>query len=187
MKLLWIILCSFTLLFSEGMSQKLIVSTDKHSENAQESLSKLKVYFIENPNIRALNEANDLKLELETLGSYTMVVVKPIMSLSVKNRLLMELSPVFPNVFALEEKSQYSTANDSEAFIPVNSHAVQTNSVKTYIETIGLQWVALLALATVGLLLSIARRKKLLNLDEKQKELDLDQNEIENEIKKLGK
>lgn len=182
MKLVWMILCSFTLLLSESIHQKLIVSTDKHRENAQESLLKLKVYFIENPEIRALNEANDLKLELETLGAYTMVVVKPIVSLSAKNRLLMELSPIFPDVFALEDKGQYT-----EAFIPVNNHNVKTNSANTYIETIGLQWVALLVLANLGLALSIIRRKKLLILDKKQKELDLDQNEIEHKIKNLGK
>ncbi len=187
MKLWLMMLCSFTILFSEGMSQKLIVSTDKNRENAQESLLKLKVHFTENPNIRALSEANDLKLELETLGAYTMVVVKPVKSLSVKNSLLMELSPVFPDIFALEVKNVHSQIDHSETLNSVNSHDVQTNRVSTYIETIGLQWVALLILSTVGLLLSIIRRKKLHHLDEKQKELDLDQHEIENGIKNLGK
>lgn len=187
MKLWLMMLCSFTILFSEGISQKLVVSTDKHRENAQESLLKLKVHFIENPNIRALSEAHGLKVELETLGVYTMVVVKPVKSLSVKNSLLMELTPVFPDVFALEVKNEHSQSDHSETFNPINSNSVQANSVSTYIATIGLQWVALLILATVGLLLSILRRKKLHHLDEKQKELDLDQHEIENGIKNLGK
>jgi len=187
MKLWLMMLCSFTLLFSEGMSQKLIVSTDKNRTNAQESLLKLKVHFIENPNIRALNEANNLKLELETLGAYTMVVVKPVRSLSVKNSLLMELSPLFPDVFALEMKKEHLQTDYSETFNSAMNHNHQTSNVRTYIATIGLQWVSLLILATVGLLLSIIRRKKLLTLDKKQKELDLDQNEIENGIKNLGK
>ena len=187
MKLLFVMLCSVSLLFSEGISQKLIVSTDKNGKNVQESLLKLKVYFIENPNLRVLNEANDLKLELETLGAYTMVVVKPIGSLLVKNSLLMELAPVFPDVFALEDKTPHQIHNNAEAFMPVKNHDVKTNSVKTFIEKIGLQWIALLILATGGLLLSVLRRKKLLILDEKQKELDIDQKEVENEIKNLGK
>ena len=187
MKLLLMMLCSVSLLFSEGMSQKLIVSTNKNGKNVQESLLKLKVYFIENPNLRVLNEANDLKLELETLGMYTMVVVKPIVSLSVKNSLLMELAPVFPDVFALEDKIPHQTDSNAEAFMPVKNHGVKSNNVKTFIEKMGLQWISLLILATVGLLLSILRRKKLLILDEKQKELDIDQKEIENEIKNLGK
>ena len=187
MKLLFMMLCSVSLLFSEGMSQKLIVSTDKNGKNAQESLLKLKVYFIENQNIRALNEVHDLKVELETLGAYTMVVVKPIVSLSVKNILLMELTPVFPDVFALEDRTPHQTDNNAEVFMPVKNHDVKTNSVKTFIEKMGLQWGALLILATVGLLLSVLRRNKLLNLDEKQKELDIDQKKIENEIKNLGK
>ena len=99
----------------------------------------------------------------------------------------MELSPVFPDVFALEVKNEHSQIDHSETFNPINSNSIQTNSVSTYIETIGLQWVVLLILATVGLLLSIIRRKKLHHLDEKQKELDLDQHEIENGIKNLGK
>jgi len=187
MKVLCVLLCSFTLLLSEGMSQKMIVYTDKNGKNAQESLLKLKVYFIENQNIRALNEANDFKVELETLGAYTMVVVKPVVSLLVKNTLLMELAPVFPDVFALEDRTHHQTANSTEAFIPVKKYDVKANSVKTFIEKMGLQWIALLILATVGLLLSILRRKKLLSLDEKQKSLDIDQKEIENEIKNLGK
>ena len=187
MKLLWMILCSFTLLLSEGMSQKLIVYTDKNGKNAQENLLRLKVHFIENPNIRALNEVNDLKVELETLGAYTMVVVKPIVSLSVKNTLLMELAPVFPDVFALEDRTQHQTDNNAEAFIPVKKHDINTNSIKTFIESIGLQWIALLLLAAVGLLLSILRRKRLVLLDTNQKALDIDQKEIENEIKNLGK
>jgi len=183
MKIWWIILCSFTLLLSEGMSQKLIVYTHKNGKNTQESLLKLKVYFIENPNIRALNEANDLKIELETLGEYTMVVIKPVVSLSVKNRLLLELAPIFPNVFALEDK----TDNSIEAFIPMKNYDIKTNSVRIFIERVGLQWIALLILATAGLSLSIFRRKRFRFLDEKQKALDLDQKEIENEIKNLGK
>jgi hypothetical protein len=179
-------LCSITLLLSEGMSQKLIVYTDKNVKNAQESLLKLKVYFIESPKIRALNEDNDIQLELETLGAYTMVVVKPILSLSVKNSLLMELSPVFPDVFALENRTLHQ-ADTNEAFIPVKNDESIASSVQKFMRTIGLQWITLLMLATVGLLLSILRRKKLLILDEKQKELDIDQKEIENEINNLGK
>lgn len=187
MKLLWIMLCSFTLLLSEGMSQKLIVYTDKNVKNAQERLLKLKVHFIENPRIRALNEANHLKLELETLGVYTMVVVKPVLSLSIKNGLLMELAPVFPDIFVLEDQAQHQKDKRSAALMPVKNHDVKTNRAKTFMETIGLQWIALLLLATVGLLLSILRRKRLLLLDKNQKALDMDQKEIENEIKNLGK
>ena len=187
MKLLCMMLCSFTLLLSEGMSQKLIVYTDKNGKNAQESLLRLKVHFIENPNIRALNEVNDLKVELETLGAYTMVVVKPIVSLSVKNTLLIELAPVFPDVFALEERIHHQTDNNIEAFMHVKNNNLKINSVKTFIEGIGLQWIALLLLAAVGLLLYILRRKRLVLLDANQKALDIDQKEIENEIKNLGK
>lgn len=182
MKLLWMMLCSFTLLLSEGMSQKLIVYTDKNVKNAQERLLKLKVHFIENPNIRALNEANDLKVELETLGAYTMVVVKPVLSLSVKNGLLMELTPVFPDIFVLEDQTQHQKDKNPAALMPVKKH-----DVKTFIESIGLQWIVLLLLTTVGLLLSTLRRKRLLLLDKNQKALDMDQKEIENEIKNLGK
>ncbi len=187
MKLVWMMLCSFTLLLSEGISQKLIVYTDENGKNAQESLLKLKVYFIENENIRVLNESNDFKVELETLGKYTMVVVKPVVSLLVKNTLLLELAPVFPDVFALEDRTQYQTDNSSQGVMPVKNDNLKINTIRTVIGTIGLQWIALLLLSTVGLLLSILRRKKLLMLDENQKSLDIDQQEIENEIKNLGK
>jgi len=187
MKLVWILLCFFTLLHAEGMSQKLIVYTDKNGKNAQENLLKLKMHFIENPKIRALNEVNDLKLELETLATYTMVVVKPIVSLSVKNTLLMELSPVFPDVFALEDRTLRKTDNNPEVFISAKRNDAKNHNVKIFIQSVGLQWIILLLLATVGLLLSILRRKRLLLLCEQQKVLDIDQKEIENEITNLGK
>jgi hypothetical protein len=183
MKLVWIVLCSFTLLLSEGMHQKLVISTDKNIKNAQESLLKLQVYFIENPSLRAINESNDLNFELETLGVYTVVVVKPILSPSLKNSLLMELVPVFPDVFALEDRSMYQADKSRSAKNPNET----SNSVAIYLKTIGIEWIALLLLATVGLSLSILRRKKFLSLDEKQKELDDDQKEIEIQIKNLGK
>ena len=184
MKIIWVLLCAFTFLYSEGVYHKLIVSTDKNKQSAQESLLKLKVYFIENPNMRALNEANDFKIELETLGAYTMVVVKPIRSLSIKNSLLMELAPVFPDVFALEEKGQSAVKSHNEPIMSLNHReTVETE----HMNTIGTQWFFLALLAIAGLLLAIVRRKKLLLLDEKQKELDIDQKEIENEIKNLGK
>lgn len=187
MKLVWLMLCSFTLLLAGAMSQKMIVYTDKNGKNAQESLLRLKVHFIENPNMRVLNEENNFKVELETLGTYTMVVVRPIVSLSVKNRLLMEVAPLFPDVFTLEDKTLYKTDNSLQVGIPVKKDDLKGNTLLEDIESIGLQWIAILVLSTVGLLLSILRRKKLLVLDEKQKSLDIDQKEIENEIKSLGK
>lgn len=187
MKIIYMMLFTLTLLFSEGISQKLIVYSDKNAHNAQESLSKLKVHFIENPNLRALSETNDLKLELERLGAYTMVVVKPVVSLSVKKSLLIELIPVFPDVFALKETKQKKVYNNSQNVIPEKSDVLPSNTVGTYIEIIGLQWIALLILSVVGLLLSILRRNKLHILDRKQQALDIDQKDIEQEIKNLGK
>ena len=184
MKLLWMMLCAFTFLLSEGMSQKLIVSTDKHRKIAQDNLLKLKVYFIENPKIRALNEGNHFILELETLGAYNMVVVKPIKSMSVKNTLLMEIHPLFPDIFAIEDKTRHQSP---EVFISDTNSNVVISSVRSFMETIGLQWVAIFILSTVGLILSISRRKKLFVLEEKQKKLYTDQQNIEEEIIELGK
>lgn len=180
-------LCSLTLLLADSMHQKLIVYSDKSAKNAQANLSKLKVYFIENPNIRMLNEANDFKLGLETLGSYTMVVVKPIMSRHVKNRLLLELTPVFPDIFVLDDTSADTIDHHPSMSTSQQNHSMREERSKTLIETVGLQWLALLILSLLGLVLSVLKRRKLLSLGERQKKLDMDQQKIEKEIHNLGK
>ncbi len=192
MRLMLVILFSLTMLFSKDISEKLIVSGDTNSTMTQMNLLKLKMIFIENPKTRALQEKYKLNLEIETLDAYTMVAIKPIRSLALKNELLLYLSPLFPNIFAIEEHKREMTApgsmNESK-IMERHTTPPQTNTMhqaKTLIEEVGLEWTALLFLSIIGLTLSLKSRSKMASLENIQKELIRKQEEIENEIKNLG-
>lgn len=187
MKFLFLMFCALSLLLADSMNEKLVVFSDKDRKNSQENLLKLQVYFIENQKLRALNEVNHLNLELETLGVYTMVVIKPIESLDRKNTLLLELTPLFSSIFALENKTQQINYNRSGELELTLNPDTKINSVKIIIDEIGLQWIVLLVLSLLGLLLSIMRRKKMHSFLETQIDLDKDQMKMEDDIKKLGK
>lgn len=192
MRLILVILFSLTMLFSQDISEKLIVSGDKDNATTQMHLLKLKMVFIANPHTRALQEKYKLNLEIETLDAYTMVVIKPIESLAVKNELLLLLSPLFPNIFSIEDHKRETTGSVSineSKIMPTHttpSHTNTMNKAKVLIEEIGLEWSALLLLSIIGLTLSLNSRSKMANLENIQKDLSRKQAEIENEIKNLG-
>lgn len=192
MRLMIIILFSLTMLFSQDISEKLIISGDKNSTTTQMHLLKLKMYFMENVQTRTLQEQHQLNLELETLGDYTMVVIKPIKSLAVKNELILLLNPLFPDIFSIEDKKREMKSPNSfigSKTIKRDAPSTDTNIIhqaEGFIVEIGLQWIALLLLSIIGLMLSLNSRRKMANLESIQKDLSRKQEEIENEIKNLG-
>ena len=104
MQLLIGLLCTISFLFGEvgiskNISEKLIVSSSKVDKVAEENLLKLKIYFVENPATRILQEKHHLKIEMETLDEYKVVVIKTIDSLALRNELLILLSPLFKDIF----------------------------------------------------------------------------------------
>ena len=192
MRLMLVILFSLTMLLSKDISEKLIVSGDKNSTTTEMHLLKLKMVFIGNSQTRALQEKYKLNLEIETLDAYTMVVIKPINSLALKNELLLFLSPLFPNIFSIEDHKRETIApegmNESK-IIKTHTTPAQTNTMhqaKVLIEEVGLEWTALLLLSIIGLTLSLNSRRKMSSLENIQKDLIRKQEEIENEIKNLG-
>lgn len=190
MRLMIVILFSLTMLFSQDISEKLIVSGDSNSKTAHMHLLKLKMYFIENSQTRALQEKYKLNIETETLGDYTMVVIKPIRSLAVKNELMLLLTPLFPDIFSIEDnKRERSTSDSREETMKTHATSTESNSMhqaEVLIEEIGLQWIALLLLSIIGLTLSLSSRRKMASLENIQKDLSRKQEQIENEIKNLG-
>ena len=191
MRLLIWMFCAMTLLFSDTMpskqfAEKLIVYYDTNEAQAKAELLKLKVYFIENESIRTLQEQHHLVMEIDTLDGYYMVTLKPVVSLDVRNELLIILKPLFKDIFfiAYETHTPSMTKNpkSSKTVIPIEKQKTETS----LIDEIGLQWLALLLLSLVGLLLSIASRKKIIHLGKNQKDLKEKQTYIEREIQKLG-
>ncbi len=178
MRFIFLVLFSMTLLFAQNISEKLIIANDKNSTSAQIYLLKLEIFFKENEEMRTLQEAYVLKLGIETLGEYNMVVIKPIREIKVKNALLLFLKPLFPDMFFMEEKAniQQNITNNGSLIAKLEG----------IVKEIGAQWVALLFLSMLGLILSIINRRKMSTLEIIQKDLIRRQDEIENEIKSLG-
>jgi len=180
------------MLFSQDISEKLIVSSDKNSTTTQMHLLKLKMYFMDNAQIKALQEQYKLNLEIETLGEYTMVVIKPIKSLTVKNELLLFLRPLFPDIFSISDNKREMKSPNSlngSKTITTDTPSADTkimHQAKVLIEEIGLQWIALLLLSIIGLTLSLNSRRKMASLESRQNDLSRKQEKIENEIKNLG-
>lgn len=190
MQVIIVMLFSLTLLFSEGIHEKLIISGDNEIVNAQADLLKLEGYFTANPEIRLLQEKYNLILETEVLGDHMLVVIKPVETEALKNKLLTLLKPLFPELFSI--KYQEIKLPDEETAVvsmkkPVLPVKVEKNQYYQFlVEDVGLQWLALLLLAIIGLTLSIHNRRKLANLEKTQTELSIKQDQIEADIKKLG-
>ena len=164
-------------------------------KKTQMNLLKLKMFFIENTQTRALQEEHNVTLTIETLDDYTMVVIKPIKSLAVKNELLLLLSPHFPDIFSIHENKIVVAPSDQKGTDILASQMLKQDATskinsmynaENLINKIGLQWVALLLLSIIGLVLSLNSRKKMASLESMQRDLSQKQEEIENEIKHLG-
>lgn len=192
MRLMLIVLFSLTMLYSKAFSEKLIVSGDKNSTMIQMHLLKLKMLFIANPQTRALQEKYKLNLETETLDAYTMVVIKPIRSMALKNELLLFLTPHFPHMFSIEDQRNETISPEGMKKIKtiktdmLSAQTYTLHQTKGLIEEVGLEWIALFFLSIIGLILSLKSRNKMVSLEKIQKDLGRKQAEIENEIKNLG-
>ena len=177
MKLIIFIFLFVSLLFSsdinrERFSEKLIVTFNKHEKLTQESLLKLKVYFRKNSKMKYLKKIYNLQIDIEKLGDYNVVTIKPIESISIRNKLIILLKPMFNNIYFIDYKPKIKD--------------IIKNNKKSFISEIGLEWVALLFLSFFGLILSILTRKRMITMDEKQKDLSLQQHNIEKNIKNMG-
>ena len=187
--IIWIFY-AITLLYSENIkteifSEKLIVSSSKEEKISQEDLLKLKVYFIENLRTKQLQEKYNLQLEIEKLGIYNVTTIKPIETLSVRNELLILLSPMFRDIYFIDYHPEIEKDIKSNQKVHVVKTVIRKKE-NSFIDEIGLQWIALLLLSAIGLILSLLSRKKIAKLDETQKDLKVEQKKIETEIKNLG-
>ena len=192
MQVIILMLFSFTMLFSEAIAGKLIIGGDKDLLQTQANLMKLKISFTEDPELRELQQKYKLKLEMEALGDYAIVTIKPVETSDLKHELLSLLKPMFHDVFFIaEKKTEMNSLNTDKESASMKHPASSVNGTKSavyafLVEEVGLQWLALLLLAVIGLTLSIHNRRKLATLEKTQEDLSIKQKRIEDEIKQLG-
>jgi len=192
MQVIIVMLFSFTMLFSEAVLGKLIIGGDNDLLHTQANLMKLKTSFTVDPELLELQEKYKLKLEIEALGDYAIVTIKPVETSALKYELLSLLKPMFHDIFFIaEKKTEMKRPNsDKESASMMNPvspvKVTRSPAYQFLVEEVGLQWLALLLLAVIGLSLSIQNRRKLSTLEKTQQDLSLKQDQIEDELKKLG-
>jgi hypothetical protein len=184
MKLLFIILCFSTLGFAiensqSRISQKLIIG----SSHTEASFQEVKSYCQTNKTIKALRKKYHLNIQREHIGDYNVTVIKPIHSITLRNTLFVILSPMFKDIFYVEEQGLQSPPSAQER---QKSLSQDKFSLDWMYYGIGLQWIALLFLSLVGLVLSLRSRRKISELIAHQQALEKEQQRMEKDIKSLG-
>ena len=92
------------------ISEKMIVSSSENEAEANENLLKLKVYYIEHPVTRALEEKEVLNIGLEKLGNFYTVVIKPINSLAIRLTMIIVISrliAIYESYMQKSSKAQF--------------------------------------------------------------------------------
>jgi len=177
---------------SEDFFEKMVVRIGMNADTEQEKLLELKMYFIENPTLRAYQDSFHLQPSIERVDDYYLLVMKPIPTLEVRNTLLLLMSREYPNsVFIKYPK--VATIQNINIQHPVSNrlkskeHAPATKrDVLHVVNTYNLQWIAIWMLAVIGLVLSLLNRRNLSKLTETQRDISTDQKKIESEITQLG-
>lgn len=180
---------------SERINEKLLLGYSTQAKVTQEAHLALKLYFQEKSHLAALQKENDLQFKMVRLGTYHVTVIYPIHSLKLRNDLLLNLSPLFSDIIAIDREDTPSLA-DTTSLQNVPAKAVQKKVKKTEVKKkknpstrnfdLSLKWLFLALLASVGLVLSIRRRKKLRTIKEGQEHMQNKQKNIETQINTLG-
>jgi len=183
------IFISIEVIASEDFSEKIIISLSTNDAQEEETLLRLKMYFIEDPILRNIEEKYHLLTTIDVVENYKIVVIKPLPSREIRNQLLLILVPMFPDIFSVDTplmKKVLLSPRDKQVDMSLTKESVDKRKASTVFEGIELQWLAIWALAVMGLLLSLWNRRKLSNLNQTQKDISANQNKIEKEIKHLG-
>jgi|GEM_PF-1442623 len=220
------ILLLFNLSYSKDIDKninyKLILSYDKNITEVQKRLLKLENYFRDNEENSIFKKRYNLKFDIEKIGNFYIVVIKPIDSIDIRNKLLILLNHRYIDIFAIEyenieDKKEIEDRRDRDILVEdIEIEDIEIDDdldieeieianelydedideleilppyiveEKSWLDAIGLQWIAIFLLALFGLISSIYNRKKLLKIEKRQESLTSHQNKIESEITNLG-
>lgn len=185
MRFMIIIILFTTLLSSSEIVRKLIIAADTNHTVIQMHLLKLKNSLMENTQMRSLQKEHLFDVKIEKRYGYSMVVIEPVHSLDVNNKLLLFLTPRFSDIISIQDDVlEKNTIPDSLTQSVSQRDFMQ--QAKEWVEAIGLEWIVLLFLSIVGLISSLYNRRKMVRLESKQKDLSHQQEEAEEGIQKLG-
>jgi len=176
-----LLILSLSLAYGGDIHQKLIIDGYRDSEEARMMLMKTQLYIINNEEIRKIVKIENIKLAIEDIGNYSMVVLKPIESIKIKEHLMLALGSLSPTRFCIED--EYT---DVSTVVKSDKKDIKIwDTMQKDINNIGLEWIVLLLLSLIGLTASIVNRKKLSLLNSMQKDIIINQKKMENEINSL--
>lgn len=100
------ILLIFTFIYSKSINDKFIVSVDKNITNLNKHLLELDDYFRDNEYNSLVKKKYKLKFEIEKMGNFNILTIKPIVSTDIKHELLILLSRKYTDIFSIEYKKE---------------------------------------------------------------------------------
>jgi len=192
-------------LFAQMVTHKMILSAYTDVDVATKSLHKARALFKQEDQLKRIKQVNHLRLEMEILEPYTMVVLKPIATIELQNRLHLLLQSSFPQAFITAEtqKSRYTRIPDvkktvakeqkllkTEKHLPTlkeNTIKQSNEKIKSYWNHLSSEWVALLLLAFAGLLLVARSARQMSKIKSLQEEMVKYQNRVEHEVLDMEK
>ncbi len=182
----WLILSCVALVALGGeIDQKFVLDGDKDFQKAQIKLYQAKILFLENEQLSALQKTYQLTGELEHTLQYYLVVVTPVTSKVLKEKLAVYSTAHYKNALFIQRKHpSKSNSNIHIPQVPSKRSVPKTSSMLERIG-IGMEWIAIWLLSVVGLILSIYRRRTIAHLQDAQKEMSSKEEKIEKEIESL--
>jgi len=195
MRLIFIILCFTIFLSAHIVNDKLILDYSNNKNDLLNKLYSVEKFLIDDIlNVKLFDEYG-LTTQIEKIGNFYILTIKPIRYKNVKLDLEVLLNQTYPNMFFISNinskvikkkviKKNITKRNIEPIFtVP---EIKQITFIKV-INNIGLEWIALLFLSIIGLLYSLYNRKKSILIDKNQNKLKENQSEVEKEFNKLEK
>jgi len=216
MKKIILILLLLDILDAKEIDQKMIISTHLEVSQAAKSLYSLEIFFRENNLAKKIKSDNKLNLQMELLGKYVLVTVKPIRTTALKNKLQYLFQEHYPHNFivndtrmperqreSISSKEQVKNKITTQAVVippkvkPVKEvlimHDKEENNLaaiyekfSTFWKTLDMQWIGLLLLALAGFLLVYRSAKQISKIKVLQRKVEAYQTKVEDEIDTMG-
>lgn len=204
------------MLNAKNIEQKMILYAHLEVNEAAKSLYELEIFFRENSFAQKIKSDNKLNLQMELLGKYVLVTVKPIRTTILKNKLQYLLQKHYPHNFIvndtrmLERQRKNISSKDKvknkittqEVVIPPkvkpakevlamntkekNNIAEIYKKLNAFWKALDMQWIGLWLLALAGLLLVYRSAKQISKIKVLQKKVEAHQTKVESEIDTIG-
>ena len=192
-----IIILFLELLYAKNIEQKMILSTHLEVNKAAESLYELEIFFRENSAAKKMKADYHLSLQMELLEQHVLVTIKPIHTVTLKNKLHYILQAHYPQNFIVDDTRVHKVIQQEKTEIKKEKRKIIQNGQKgnmeqiyikisTFWKTIDIEWIGLLLLALAGFLLVYRSTKQIAKIKKLQQKVESYQTKIENELGNIG-